>query len=181
MKDELPRPSASLESVGVLSLDQLNAALKEAVSRVARAESEIERWKLQLVAATREEVLIDELIRIRSGEEPLAVASSVAGPRVGGIVNHPLVDAVVAALRDARRPLHISELMQILATQNVEIPGSGMQANVISYLRRDGRIVRPRRGLYGLADWALERDEMVHQPVARKKRVRVVTRRSRTQ
>jgi hypothetical protein len=54
---------------------------------------------------------------------------------------------------EAHRPLHISELMRLLADQGVSLPGGGAQANFITYLRRDERFVRPARGMYALAEW----------------------------
>ena len=40
--------------------------------------------------------------------------------------------------------------MRLLALRKVAIPGAGTQANLITYLRRDQRFVRPSRGMYAL-------------------------------
>jgi hypothetical protein len=49
--------------------------------------------------------------------------------------------------------MHISELMQNLAKQEVQIPGAGTQANLIAHLTRHPDVMRPSRGMYALAAW----------------------------
>ena len=67
-----------------------------------------------------------------------------------------LTDVVVEELRSSGRPLHISDLMRLLTLRQLRIPGAGAQANLITYLRRDPRIVRAARGMYALAEWGIE-------------------------
>jgi hypothetical protein len=47
-------------------------------------------------------------------------------------------------------------LVRLLCQRGIPIPGAGTQANLITHLRRDPRLVRPSRGMYGLSVWGLE-------------------------
>jgi len=80
--------------------------------------------------------------------------------------------AVIDELVVTGRPIHLSELMRLLDVRNIAIPGAGTQANLIAHLRRDPRLVRPSRGMYGLAAWGLENMAPTQRTV-RKKRFRV--------
>jgi hypothetical protein len=94
---------------------------------------------------------------------------------------HPAVEAVARELASAGRPVHISDLMRLLREAQVQIPGAGTQANLITHLRRDPRLVRPSRGMYGLAAWGLENMPMVAGRKRRRRRVRSQTNRKETQ
>jgi hypothetical protein len=89
-----------------------------------------------------------------------------------------LLDIIIGELSAAGRPLHISDLMRLLRDRNIAIPGAGNQANLITYLRRDGRLVRPSRGMYALSAWGLE-NMPVH--ASKKRRIRMVAKKGSTQ
>ncbi len=141
-------------------------AVRERLAKIERERAELERTS----AVTREEErLLDRLLSLRRGGvrsfevTAASVATSdtsltFAVPEVLalGKSKHPVVQAIVDELAAAGRPVHISDLMRNLRDRSVRIPGSGTQANLISYLRRDSRLVRPSRGMYGLAVWGLE-------------------------
>jgi hypothetical protein len=77
-----------------------------------------------------------------------------------------LLQAVIDELSSSGRPMHISDLMRLLALGKVVIPGAGTQANLITYLRRDPRFVRASRGMYALAEWGID----AMPPTRRRKR-----------
>jgi hypothetical protein len=143
-------------------------ALEEARSRLAKAEKDRANLDRIIAAAREEERLLLRLVAIQRGEipgpdeaRPPGKSDASEGARDEQRVAddgaaHPSIQAVVAELAAVGRPLHISELMRLLHGRRVEIPGAGSQANLISHLRRDARLVRPSRGMYALAAWGLE-------------------------
>lgn len=162
------------ESKGLL-LKDLERALDEARSRALEIGRKIEDLQRSQRAVKEEEELLMRLISLRKGKvaTPPSSAGEVAlyraekgRSRAATRARHPVVESVISILREAEHPLHISELMRLATDRAIEIPGAGSQANLISYLRRDPAIVRPSRGVYGLAEWGIE--EMTY----RKKRPR---------
>jgi HB1, ASXL, restriction endonuclease HTH domain len=141
----------------VLDDDALREAAEAAAQKAQIAEARAEQWAQVAVKARREEVAYLQILRLRN-DEPDSPPHSQSIPEVSASSNgdQPVVRASIQVLEREGRPLHISELMRILQESNVEIPGSGEQANLISYLRRDTNIVRPSRGVYGLRAWGLE-------------------------
>jgi hypothetical protein len=161
-----------------LSTDVLLKAMEEAKANEARLHKQIEEMQRRLARTQEEAKILTKLIALRSGKtpgepanetiqvSPTAPPSAITVPKSG----HNALEAVIAILEEANRPVHISDLMRLLGDKNVQIPGSGTQANLISHLRRDRRIVRPSRGMYGLAAWGLT--EMASQAKRRRRRRR---------
>lgn len=140
-----------------LTTSALKEALETAREHAGRLENQIQTLGLALSKVREEEQLLEKLISVRRGDAPGRPQRSRALERVmNRVVRSPAVATVVEILRETERPLHISELMRLLGDRNVRIPGAGRQANLIAGLRRDGRIVRPSRGMYGLAAWGLK-------------------------
>lgn len=142
----------------VLDEGEVANALAAVRERLQVIEARIEQLEQVAVKARKEEHLLEGLLALRRGDDPKG-ASVEAPPQLtkkNGQVNAGVVEATIALLRDQHRPMHISELMAALRAREVRIPGSGQQANLISYLRRDERIVRPSRGIYGLGEWGLK-------------------------
>lgn len=176
------------DDLNVMSEEAIEKALE--LTRVRRGRAERERADLErVIAATREEeqLLLRLLALRRTG------SASVAGPSTEGTrqlesasasfseTKHPAVQAVIEELSTAGRPLHISELMRLLRDRNVSIPGSGAQANLITHLRRDDRLVRPSRGMYGLAAWGLQAMPASRRARRKKKRMRTTVSEGRNQ
>jgi hypothetical protein len=161
----------------------IEAALEAVRGRIAQAVRQREELDRRLAADREEEKLLVRLLALRRGEG----AASVEGehePAVTAVdpttseTGHPAVNAVVEQLVAVGRPLHISELMRLLNGKKVPIPGAGTQANLITHLRRDARLVRPSRGMYGLAQWGLEAMPATQRRV-RRRRIRVRARDAR--
>ena len=167
-----------------LSEDAILKALELARARASQAERDRTEIDLVIVAAREEERLLQRLLDLRrgvtgrtessakllawNGELPAAVSVSAKGSR------HLAVQAVIDELATVARPLHISELMRLLHARDVPIPGAGTQANLITHLRRDRRLIRTSRGMYGLSAWGLESMEPVRRPQRRRRRVRAI-------
>lgn len=150
--------------------DVIVAALEGARKRASLAEQERASLDRAIAAAREEERLLEGLLALRKdgvsgGSVPVVVSSGLSSgySKTGSSV----VQVVVEELETAGRPLHISELMRLLQDRNVQIPGSGTQANLITHLRRDTRVVRPSRGMYALATSGLQ-----NMPVSRRRRRR---------
>lgn len=154
-----PESNGPAQNQSALSTDVLLKAMEEAKGNEARLKKQIEEIQRHLASTQEEARILTKLIALRSGTVPEeAVAETVnVSPTPVSVTKsgHNALEAVVAVLEEANRPVHISDLMRLLGEKNVQIPGSGTQANLISHLRRDKRIVRPSRGMYGLAGWGL--------------------------
>lgn len=157
-----PLPNDPAFNSASLSTDVLFKAMEEAKDIEARLQKQIEELQRCFVNAQEEVRILTKLIELRSGRYPaepvdevLPISSLPPLHTVGAKSGHDALKAVLAILKEANRPVHISDLMRLLSEKNVRIPGSGTQANLISHLRRDKRIVRPSRGMYGLALWGL--------------------------
>lgn len=160
----------------------ISQALNEVRSRIAQAEHERAELDRTIAAAREEERLLLRIVALRQGKvsvDPNASLHQGDGdaPRPKKATDaapskQPAVQAVVHELATAGRPLHISDLMRLLREQRVVIPGAGSQANLITHLRRDPRLVRPSRGMYGLAAWGLENMSTKTQRKKRRRRVR---------
>jgi hypothetical protein len=176
------------DEFGVMSEEAIDRALEITRARIARAERE--RAELDRVIATsrEEERLLTRLLALRRGgriagdggvaEAPPEHSSPTGTTREG---KHPAVQAVIEELTAAGRPLHISELMRLLHDRKVHIPGSGTQANLITHLRRDERLIRPSRGMYGLAAWGLQAMPVGRRTRRGKKRMRSTVSEGRNQ
>jgi hypothetical protein len=153
-----------------MSNDAILAALDGIRGRINARERELDDLEKRLAADKEEEQLLARLLAVRRGEAlprqtiP-AIDPSVARLTAAGRTDSP-VQAVIEELGSAGRPIHISDLMRLLALRKIAIPGAGTQANLITYLRRDRRFVRASRGMYALAEWGLE----AMAPTRRRKR-----------
>lgn len=157
-----------------------DAMLKEALSSTCRRIEEFEREQSEiqrkLTIARQEERLLLQLLEVRGvlpGRDQKDRGEvrrvSLQTQKVTTTSTHPVVMAVAEELATVGRPVHISDLMRILREKNISVPGSGTQANLISYLRREPQFVRTSRGMYGLAAWGLE-----NMPTVRKEKRRRV-------
>lgn len=169
----------SLEGLGKSPLTEadLLQALDTNRGQIEVLEARAEQLEQALVKARREQHLLESLLALRRGESPKTSEGTASAPRAskGGepkpSTSNGLADAAVSVLEGAGRPMHIGELMSALVSHGVEIPGAGSQANLIAHLRREQRIARPSRGMYGLRALGVEE----YQPkkrTARRKRPR---------
>lgn len=159
IREELLEPIDRLIETEPIPKSELIKQLDAVRERNELFEARLNQLQLALTAGRREEALLEDLLALRNGELKkgnVSVAERPESVSEQGRTPHPVVEATVDILKHAGRPIHISELMTTLTKEEVQIPGSGDQANLISHLRRDPRIARPARGLYGLREWGLE-------------------------
>ena len=154
-------PLDALPSGGLDEKD-LSAAADANRRRIDLLEVRMQQVEQEMVKAQKEQHLLESLLALRRGE--------AVDPALGSGVSHTgatyapeasthsssVSDAAVAVLHETQRPMHIGELMAALQKSGVRIPGAGAQANLIAYLRRDDRIARPSRGMYGLKELGVE-------------------------
>lgn len=153
-----------------LPTDALEAAARNLASAIADGEAVIAAEERKLTLLREEHHLISRLLELRGDGTSTASATVPAEPPNGP----PAVEAVIAELVNAARPMHITELYRVLHERSIPIPGSGQQANLIALLTRDPRIYRPERGFYALSQW---RPETISTPT-RTRRVHVRVRKS---
>ena len=186
--------SNNAHNQAVMNEETLGKALQEIRTRIARYEHERRELDRALTASREEERLLTQLLALRTGSLTTGLDTPILGnnrgtgtreltdvSHVSDDSKHPAVQAVVRELAVAGRPLHISDLMRILRDGHVQIPGAGTQANLITHLRRDPRLVRPSRGMYGLLAWGLENMPTSKRRKRRKRRVRSTSSNERTE
>ncbi len=168
-----------------ISEHKIAKALDAARSRVAQHELERIEIERAIAYAKEEEQLLQRLLDLRRGvisqvEGRTANERRVESPSSERTVDkgHTAVLAVIDELTTTGRSVHISELMRLLGERGIAIPGAGTQANLITHLRRDPRLVRPSRGMYGLAVWGLG-NMTPGQRKVRKKRFKVTARKGK--
>jgi hypothetical protein len=172
MSDDLIRKAMDLARSRVVQAEQDRAAL----DRVIAASREEERLLSRLLALRKGEILPESKVESDDNGRPAQPTSGLPSTeRTGAVSRHGVVEAVIQELVQAGRPIHISDLMRLLRSHSISIPGSGAQANLITHLRRDARLMRPSRGMYGLTEWGLEE---MQATVRRRRKRRVSSKRS---
>lgn len=170
------------EDRSLLSEEAIVKAIELARARANQAEHDRADLDRTIATAREEERLLQRLLHVRRGTSPSMEPkrrestvnrnSSPTRPASAGESKHPAVQTVIDELATAARPLHISELMRLLRDRSVPIPGAGAQANLIAHLRRDRRLIRTSRGMYGLSAWGLDSMEPARRVRRRRRRVR---------
>jgi hypothetical protein len=163
----------------VLGPELVKAAVEAVRRRIELLKEEFDAVRVKLDAAEQEERLLLRLLEFRTGQRVSRVddqKAAVAPELTDDASRHPALVAAFEELEKAGRPLHISDLMRLLAGRRIELPGAGTQANLITHLRRDPRIIRASRGMYALASWGIEPEPA---QVRRARRRRILVRASR--
>lgn len=152
----------------VLDEDSLSAALDAVRERARVIEARLAQLEQAAVKARREEHLLEGLLALRRNSDAVTASGPVfSSVEVNGAADgsKDVVGATIGILEASGRPMHISELKALLEKRGVRIPGKGTQANLIARLRRDDRIARAARGMYGLKALGVEE----YQPKKRRR------------
>ncbi len=158
------------------SLEQLQRLAVATEKEVEEIRAEIAPLENRLGAARERLDLVQRLIRLteRDNNVPRGI-SDVSKQRSSESVARPLPakqDLEVhleQVLRDAAKPMHISEIRRALVDRAASLPGRGDEANIIVRLRRAPELfTRTGRGMYALASLGLN----TVPPEKRKRRVR---------
>lgn len=75
----------------------------------------------------------------------------VTPKRHRGTVRERVHEEVVEVLREAGRPLHVTDLLEEYVKRGYEAPGQGKPANLTVHLSGWDDIVSPKRGVYALS------------------------------
>ena len=166
-------------STEALSKEAIEQAIRDVRGRRAVAEAARANSEREMASCREEERLLQRLLALRTGS---SVADNVSDDESGTLIapgeddlatsRQAAIETVVEELAVSGRPVHISELLRTLQTRNVALPGAGTQANLISILVRDDRVIRTSRGMYGLASWGLSDVQTTTRTRTRRKRVR---------
>lgn len=155
-------------------LQQWGAAIEKEIEAIR---ADIAPLEHRLEAARERLDLIQRLIRLTEGAKP-APQRIVQPGRTSTLKS---ADHAVAGkqdleahleqiLREAGKPMHISEIRKMLVDRAVPLPGRGDEANIIVRLRRaPERFTRTGRGTYALASLGLN----AVPPAKRRRRVRI--------
>ena len=116
---------------------------------IARLQRESEVLRLALIRARERLALLE---RLKALESPGGSGVRDQGDELEQVSPRSLEDSVVEFLQAMNKPMHISMIRQHLEREAVPIPGKGIDANVITRISRDARIVRSpgKRGFYTL-------------------------------
>lgn len=155
---------------------ELSEALTDVRRRLQVVEARMEQLEQAAVRIRREEHLLESLLALRRGDEMPGTGDLPTKSAQNGqpTPKADAIEAAVALLRRMGRPMHIGEIMESLGSQGIRPPGKGTQANLISYLRRDSRVARPSRGMYGLVELGIKD----YQPKKRRTKRRRTRKRS---
>lgn len=147
----------------MISKSALEQSIRETGESIRVRQAELNAVKSQLVEMQRELRLLVELAEIRGLPVAELIETTPDPPAQDDQAGHrnesegrsssakaDLLKAVIEILAERGSPMQIRELMAKVQERGVTIPGSGQQANLIAYISRDERIVRPRRGFYAL-------------------------------
>lgn len=120
----------------------LDDLISQAEDRLAEAEAELRRLRLQVgVAESRFESASAELRKLEE------VARSLEDRSDDGMAYGSRTDAIVDILRRSRRQMSINELVDELNGAGV-VSEYASVASTLQHLVNDGRVQRPARGRY---------------------------------
>ena len=141
---------------------------------VLKAELETVARELEHVRAQEQAVRTEAAERLRLASEAAtrlqarmrhiqALLALEGHPVESGAVGHEVVlpnadagslaDTAYQLLAETRQEYHYQELAAELQLRGVHIPGKEPANNLVSHIHRDPRFIRPKRGVYGLAEW----------------------------
>ena len=119
----------------------LECELVSIEERLAPLQDELQRKRSQLEA-------LERLIQIEAGIAPRDSVSPARGTAIA--------DCAFEVLTERKEPLHYQQLVEVLQSKGVAIPGRQPGTNLIAHLSRDARFARVGSGTYGLSDWGMK-------------------------
>jgi|GEM_PF-1236232 len=145
------------------SLEQLQRLYAAAEKEIKAIRAEIFPLQQRLESALERLDLIQRLIRLTAGASPAIKHADQPGtPLPAGSAGNStageqdLEAHLEVVLREAGKPMHISDIRKTLIDRAVPLPGRGDEANIIVRLRRaPERFSRTGRGTYALASLGL--------------------------
>lgn len=135
----------------------LQKELSDVQALIAQLQEEAASVAARLSLQQERERLLRRLLELDGAPRPVSPSRNLS-------------DEVEAVLQDSAIPLHISNIREKLLEKGVQIPGKGLDANVIARIGKDPRFVRVsgKRGFYTLTGI----DQPVPKPMAPARRRR---------
>jgi hypothetical protein len=136
----------------------LAAKSAELAAKASEVSAELERVDAELFSRMKSLVVAieggDSEDRSEEAQEPVALGAQTApAPSVKRILRRRssgLGKQIVAALRDVGRPMDRNELLTLLATRGVTVPGKDPKANLSAHLSYSSAVERTADGLWAL-------------------------------
>lgn len=166
-----------MKSTGPETDIQHLAAWEGALARKAgELRAEISAKQAELAQIEERLGLVRRLLEIEARDTATSPGGTTSSCVIAGNSSEDapvaLETVIEKVLREAGKPLHISDIRQALLDRRVPIPGRGDEANIIVRLRRlEHQFTRTARGTYGLAEWGLP----ALSNITRKHRRRVIS------
>lgn len=85
------------------------------------------------------------------GSPNSVILSTPEAPTWKGIVS--LADEAFKLLQEAGHELHYRDIAAGLLAKGITVPGREPASNLVAHIYNDPRLVRPKRGVYGLKEW----------------------------
>lgn len=160
------------------SVDAALAALDKEEEKVKKETAE----RLRIFSEDRSELQVR-----RRHLQALLAFEGVAEPEMQGVPGVPegagsaeteegtvtLADQVYYHLLERGKEQHYREITEALILRGVEITGKDPGLNLVANIHADERFKRPRRGVYGLAEWYPKRMRSAGSRRRKGKRTRV--------
>jgi hypothetical protein len=127
---------------------QIGAIQADAGRKVDELQTAL-RSKEDLTARLRDVLRLEAA---ENGARDFDVDASVSLPMAGHSAQRNLADAAYELLSETRLEYHYRDLAEELLRRGVLIKGRDPAVNLIAHLVRDGRFIRPKRGVYALKE-----------------------------
>ena len=119
--------------------DRLRMRIQELETEIAPLQEQLSRLRVQLE-------FVDRALNARTDGSQSSVQSPIAEPST----KPGVAERIFEILRDAGRPLHVSEIKTQYERKGWQIPGQGNESNLLVYIVRDSRFTRVSKGTYAL-------------------------------
>jgi hypothetical protein len=133
-----------------MDVGTLQAYRKAAQERIRDIEAEIEPLRKRMDDARRELEALETLLSLKDPEFAGSLQTQSPAGVSGARRPTAIANAAYELLEELDRPVHYSELYQILNSRGVDIPGKNPAANLIGHISPDPRFRRVSRGTYEL-------------------------------
>lgn len=133
-----------------MNADTIRGWIAKAEGDLAELQAEAERIQRSIAQVRTQLELMYELLATVTGEQ-IPTLSKAEGD--GKSVRERVVESVITILRDHGSPMRIQDIHAEFLRRQLPLPGSGTPANIAAHLVARDLFTRPRRGVFGLAEW----------------------------
>jgi hypothetical protein len=138
---------------------RLQDRIEQVEAEVAPLLEEISRLRLQLEHVNRA-ICAQGVGNLENGQLPAVLMPAKVG----------VAQRVFEILRDAGRPLHVSEIKTQYEGKGWRVPGQGSESNLLAYIVRDPRFARVSKGTYVLAAPGMQSEKVTKAKRKRRRR-----------